>query len=350
VAEVEFHLLGAMQVRVDDAPVRLPGAAERGLLALLLLAPGRTVAASSLIDRLWSESALPADPLNALQLRVSKLRRALAAHGIDVVVREASGYRADVAADQVDVHRFVSLVQAARSSRGDARRALGLYDEALALWRGDPLADFAGAGWATVEAARLEQLHAAVLTERAEAALLSGRHVEVAADLEPVVARDPGQEALVGLLMTALYRAGRQADALEVFTRTRRHLDDELGLHPSAALRRLHQRVLAQDEALAAVPAQAHPTAPAPAPAPDCADTAVGQDADPGPRRTLPVPTLHLIVATRSSPGWRMRSLVHGSSPSWDRVAQARRPWPSPRHIGSPTTSSSTSTSLGWRR
>src|SRR4051812_32429758 len=287
-----------MQLRVNDEPAKLPGAAERGLLAVLLLSPGRTVAATSLIDRLWSESVLPADPLNALQLRVSKLRRALAGHGVDVIVREASGYRADVEPDRVDVHRFVSLVQAARTAgRGIAAGdPLSLYDEALALWRGDPLADFAGEGWATVEAARLEQLHQAALTERAEAAMLAGRHGEVAADLEPVVARDPGQEALAGLLMTALYRAGRQADALEVFARTRRHLDDELGLQPSAALRALHQRILEQDDALAAVPAQpgsagaaAGEVGPA---APAARTPAVGQEAETGPKRTLPIPTL----------------------------------------------------------
>src|SRR5215218_4608825 len=299
--EVEFRLLGAMQLRVDDEPAKLPGAAERGLLALLLLSPGRTVAASSLIDRLWSESALPADPLNALQLRVSKLRRALAAHGVDVIVREATGYRAEFDRDRVDLHRFVSLVQAARSAARGTRAgdALTLYDEALALWRDDPLADFAGEGWANIEAARLDQLHQAALTERAEAALVTGRHVEVAADLEPAVARDPGQEALAGLLMTALYRAGRQADALEVVARTRRHLDDELGLQPSAALRTLHQRILEQDDALAAVAAQPGSAGAAPAEAgpeaPGAQTPAVGQEADTGPKRTLPIPTLRLI-------------------------------------------------------
>ena len=281
--EVEFRLLGAMQLRVDDAPAQLPGAAERGLLAVLLLSPGRTVAASSLIDRLWSESALPADPLNALQLRVSKLRRALVACGLDVIARDASGYRVDVDADRIDIHRFVSQVQAARTAarRNQAGESLDLYDEALALWRGDPLADFAGEGWATVENARLEQLHQAARTERADVALALGRHLEVAADLEPIVAADPGQEALAGLLMTALYRGGRQADALEVFARTRRHLDDALGLDPSAALRAVHQRILEQDAELAALPSLQTP--------------AVGQEADGGARRTLPVPTLRLI-------------------------------------------------------
>ncbi|MEP7021644.1 MAG: BTAD domain-containing putative transcriptional regulator, partial [Pseudonocardiales bacterium] len=285
-----------MQLRIDDVPVKLPGAAERGLLALLLLAPGRNVAASSLIDRLWSETSLPTDPANALQLRVSKLRRALSAHGIDVIVREASGYRADVHPDEVDLHRFVGRVQSARIAvRDSAGDALGLYDEALALWRGDPLADFAGEGWAMVEAARLVQLHQAARSERAEAALAVGRHVEVAADLEPVVAMDPGNEALAGLLMTALYRGGRQADALAVFARTRRHLDDELGLQPSAVLRALQQRVLEQDDSLGAVRAQAEPAGSGPPQVSQVRTPGAGQEADLGPKRTLPVPTLRLI-------------------------------------------------------
>ena len=112
VTDVDFRLLGSMQLRVGGVPATLPGAAERGLLALLLLSAGRTVAATSLIDRLWSESALPADPLNALQLRVSKLRRALATHGLDLISRDASGYRADIDPDLVDVHRFGAHVQA----------------------------------------------------------------------------------------------------------------------------------------------------------------------------------------------------------------------------------------------
>jgi predicted ATPase/DNA-binding SARP family transcriptional activator len=255
VTAAEFRLMGSTELLVSGEPVRLPGAAERGLLALLLLNAGRVVAATSLVDRLWTERALPADPANALQLRVSKLRRALQAVGVDIIQREAAGYRADVRDDQVDLHRFVSRIQAARSAareRDAAARALGLYDEALSLWRGDPLAEFAGEGWATVEAARLQQLRLAGLTERAELALVLGRHVEVAADLEPLVAADPRQESLAGLLMTALYRSGRQADALDVYARTRDELDEQLGLEPSAALRELQQRVLQQDPELAA--------------------------------------------------------------------------------------------------
>jgi len=246
-----------MELLVAGKPVALPGAAERGLLALLLLSAGRAVAATSLIDRLWTERALPADPVNALQLRVSKLRRALQAHGIDVVQRAAAGYRAEVGVDQVDVHRFVARVQSARvavRSHEGREDALALYDESLGLWRGDPLAEFAGEGWATVEAARLQQLRVAVLSERAELALALGRHLEVAAELESLVAADPRQESLAGLLMTALYRCGRQADALDVYARTRDELDEQLGLEPSAALRSLHQRLLQQDPTLAPPP------------------------------------------------------------------------------------------------
>jgi predicted ATPase/DNA-binding SARP family transcriptional activator len=294
-AGVQFRLLGSMELTVEDVPAKLPGVAERALLALLLLSAGRTVAASSLIDRLWSESALPADPLNALQLRVSKLRRALASHRVDLIVRDASGYRADIDPDLVDVHRFSALVQDARTAArsGNSSGALTVYEQALALWQGDPLSDFAGQGWATVEGARLAQLHHAALTERAEAALHTGRHAEVIADLEPVVALDPGQEALAGLLMTALYRAGRQADALEVFARSRRHLDDELGLHPSAVLRALHQRILEQDGELGGTTPLWHDAASA---QPAARQTpAIGQKAATGPRRTMPVPTLRLI-------------------------------------------------------
>lgn len=293
--DVDFRLMGVMQLHVGGAPVKLPGAAERGLLALLLLSPGRAVAAPSLVDRLWSEATLPADPLNALQLRVSKLRRALSAHGLDVISRASAGYVAEVDPEQVDLHRFVHLVGTARgrarAGDADATAVLELYDEALALWRGDPLADFAGEGWATVEAARLEQLRSAAVTERAETALAAGRAGEVAADLEPLVASDPRQEALAGLLMTALYRSGRQAESLAVFERTRRRLDEELGLSPSTTLRSLHQRVLQQDPELSAdapevVATGLHAAA--------TQSPAAGQDADPRPR-SVPVPTLRLV-------------------------------------------------------
>ena len=260
VDEVRYRLLGPMEVCVDGAPVKLPGTAERALLAQLLLSPGRTIPATMLVDRLWSDSTLPVDPMNALQIRVSKLRRALRAMGAgDVVTREGVGYRASIDPLAVDALDFADRIRAARADAANAADNGGIhpahvqaYDDALALWRGDPLSDFAVEHWAAAEAARLTELRLAAMTERAQAALTLGRQVEVIGDLEPVVADDPTLESLAGLLMLALYRSGRQADALDVYTRTREVLDESLGLEPSVSLRSLHERVLRQDANLGA--------------------------------------------------------------------------------------------------
>jgi predicted ATPase/DNA-binding SARP family transcriptional activator len=260
VDEVRYRLLGPMEVRVTGAPVKLPGTAERALLAQLLLSPARTIPATLLVDRLWSESSLPVDPMNALQVRVSKLRRALRAVGVgDVVTREGVGYRAGVDPSTVDAVDFADRIRATRAATANAPDDGGIdpahlqsYDDALALWQGDPLSDFATEQWATAEAARLTELRMAAMTERAHVALALGRQVEVVGDLEPVVASDPTLESLAGLLMLALYRSGRQAEALDVYTRTREVLDESLGLEPSVSLRSLHDRVLRQDPGLGA--------------------------------------------------------------------------------------------------
>ena len=263
---IEFRLLGVMELRADGRAAKLPGPAERTLLALLLLSPGRVVPTTTLVDRLWNDAALPDNPLNALQLRVSKLRRALAELGLDIV-RDASGYRLHVDPATVDLHVFAQRIREARAEvarvGSPSPTAIALYDAALQLWRDEPFADFAGELWAAVEAARLVQLRLAALTERAELALALGRPGEVAAGLGPVVGENPQQEALAGLLMTALYQGGRQAEAVEVFLRTQTVLDEELGLEPSAQLRLLYQRILRQDPQLApsvAAPPEARPT------------------------------------------------------------------------------------------
>src|SRR5215212_583583 len=256
--DIRFQLLGPMEVLVDGAPAKLPGLAERALLAQLLLAPGRTIPATLLVDRLWSEATLPVDPMNALQIRVSKLRRALKAMGVgDVVTREGVGYRATIDPSTVDALDFADRIRTARAAAANAADNGGIhpahvqaYDDALALWRGEPLSDFAVEQWATAEAARFTELRLAAMTERAQVALALGRHLEVIGDLEPVVAHDPTLESLAGLLMLALYRSGRQADALDVYNRTRVVLDEALGLEPSVSLRSLHERVLRQDATL----------------------------------------------------------------------------------------------------
>ncbi|HWM01803.1 MAG TPA: BTAD domain-containing putative transcriptional regulator [Actinophytocola sp.] len=295
--EVRYRLLGPMEVSIDGEAVKLPGSAERALMAQLLLVPGRTIAATMLVDRLWSESTLPVDPMNALQIRVSKLRRALTAVGVEgVVERDGVGYRASVDPTQVDAVDFERRLRAARAAGAEAAAGqeyspalLGMFDDAIALWRGEPLSDFTTEHWAIAEATRLTELRLAAVTERAQVALALGRHREVAADLEPVVAEDPTLESVAGLLMVALYRSGRQADALEVYTRTRALLDESLGLEPSVSLRSLHERVLRQDESLGAQPEMA-PLATVPVPSPRARASA-----DPGGATNLPTVLRPLI-------------------------------------------------------
>ena len=215
------------------------------------------VAGTTLIEQLWSDGDQPVDPVNALQTRVSKVRRALAAAGSgQLLSRQGAGYRLDVDPADVDVHRFASLIGRARRA-GAADEAIRLYDQALAEWRAEPFVDFAGEPWAAVETARLIELRLAAVAERAERMLTLGRYEQLVADLEPVVAGAPTRERLVGQLMTALFNAGRQADALEVYARTRQVLADELGLDPSRELRSVMEQILRQDTAI--TPAAASP-------------------------------------------------------------------------------------------
>ncbi|MFI5624362.1 AfsR/SARP family transcriptional regulator [Nocardioides sp. NPDC051685] len=252
--DIRFGLLGPFEATVDGEVVKVPGSAERALLAVLLLARGRIVPASALIDRLWADSSLPADPLNALQLRVSKLRRVFKTVGLDLVQRDGGGYRAAIDPTTIDAEAFERRIREVRASVAGAGSPTGedlrTYDRALGLWRGEALADFATEPWAVPESVRLEDLRRTAYAERAQIALSLGRHAEVVTDLEPLLRTDPTHEAMAGLLMVALYRAGRQADALEVFTRTRTTLDADLGLEPSTSLRSLHERVLRQDPSL----------------------------------------------------------------------------------------------------
>jgi predicted ATPase/DNA-binding SARP family transcriptional activator len=244
-------MLGPFELVLDDVAQPLPGPGERSLLALLALSAGRVVAATSLVGQLWSSTDLPEDPLNALQIRVSKLRRALAGVGMrDRVLRDGAGYRLDIDAAAVDVHEFRSLIQTARCT-GDPDRAVGFYDRALALWRGDPLVDFAGEPWTLVDVAGLAELRLAAVAERAERMITLGRYAQLIADLEPIVLAEPMRERLVSQLMTALFNAGRQAEALDVYARTRNRLADELGLDPSRELRAVMEQILRHDSAVA---------------------------------------------------------------------------------------------------
>jgi predicted ATPase/DNA-binding SARP family transcriptional activator len=239
-------VLGPVEVQAPDrAPVTLPPSV-RSLLARLALSPGRLLPADTLTDALWGEG-LPVDAANALQTRVSKLRRALAAAGVgDVVRTQAPGYLLDVLPDAVDAFRFEQLATAARAAGQPRDAALGILDEALGLWRGPALADVGDLEWVTAEAARLEELRLGVVEDRLELLLDAGRTVEAVADLERLVPQHPLRERPHRLMMLALYRAGRQADALTVYHGLRSRLADELGIDPAPDVRALAEAILRQ--------------------------------------------------------------------------------------------------------
>jgi len=266
---MQIRVLGPVEVLVDGHARPLPAAGERELLAALALAAGRVIPVPALIDALWGEQ-LPANPGNALQVRVSKLRRALTAAGVsDLLVTHPPGYLLDVDPLAVDALRFADLVAAARASAGiEPETAAGHYREALALWRGTPLAEFAETRWAGPEVARLTQLQLAARVELIDVELAAGRHTEVLSELEALTAAHPLHEPLHGRLMLALYRAGRQADALAAYQRARAVLDAELGLTPSAELRALQEAVLRQDPDLQPPARATTPTVESPPSAP----------------------------------------------------------------------------------
>jgi predicted ATPase/DNA-binding SARP family transcriptional activator/tetratricopeptide (TPR) repeat protein len=261
---VEFRLLGPLEVVVNGEVRTLPADAERAVLEVLLLNAGRVMSTNALVDALWGEQ-LPANAANALQGRISRLRRALTTAGLPetLVITRRPGYLVDVDPEQVDVHRFVRLVSDARglADNGSSAEAIRLYAQARAMWRGDPLAEFSRQEWSRVEAGRLTELLLAATEEQFELELRAGRHADLVAELEALTARHPLRERLHRQLMLALYRSGRQADALAAFQRIRRTLGAELGLDPSDELRRLEQAILQQDPTLGAPVREPAPSA-----------------------------------------------------------------------------------------
>jgi predicted ATPase/DNA-binding SARP family transcriptional activator len=251
---VEFRLLGPLEVVGDDgAPVAIGGRRPRALLTLLLLHPNEVVSADRLIDGIWGERP-PASAKSALQVHVHMLRGVL---GAERVVTRDPGYLILVEPDELDVERFQRLVAAGGS---EALR------EALALWRGPALADVAHEPFARIEAARLDDARLDALEARIQADLDTGRHGALTAELEAHVATHPHRERLRAQQMLALYRAGRQGDALAVYHDARRTLLEELGVEPSPMLKELEQRILRHDPELAppesaseALPADATP-------------------------------------------------------------------------------------------
>jgi DNA-binding SARP family transcriptional activator len=245
---VKFRILGPLEVEGSEGEIQLSGGKQRALLAHLLLHANEVVPAGRLVDVLWADDA-PADAAKALQVQVSRLRRALAS---DVLRTRSGGYLLAVDDESFDLRRFEERASAGHDllAQGDAAAARGALGDALELWRGAPLAELAADPFVQPDIARLEELRLGAIEDRVEADLLLGAHAQLAAELEALVARHPLRERLRGQLMLALYRNGRQAEALAAYRDARHALVDELGIEPGKPLQELEQAILRQDSSL----------------------------------------------------------------------------------------------------
>ncbi|HEY7484350.1 MAG TPA: BTAD domain-containing putative transcriptional regulator [Streptosporangiaceae bacterium] len=240
---MDFRILGPLEVMRDGSMVELGTAKQRVVLGVLLLHPNEVVSADRLVDEVWGESP-PPTAVKMIQGYVSGLRKALGAH---TIVTHAHGYAARIAPGSLDAERFHALADEGRAALpDDPVRAADCLRRALALWRGDALEGLGLMALARGEAKGLEEQRVAVIEELMDRELVLGRHAELVPRLRKLVTAHPYRERLSGHLMLALYRSGRQAEALAVYRQTRRLLDDELGVEPSLALRRLEQQMLLQ--------------------------------------------------------------------------------------------------------
>jgi DNA-binding SARP family transcriptional activator/tetratricopeptide (TPR) repeat protein len=267
-SRLRIRVLGRLDAWDGDVEVDLGGRRQRAVLAVLVLARGQLVPAERIADCLWGES-LPVNAAGAVQSYVSHLRRRLQPDGAPrsrggLIVNEGGGYAVRLSPDGVDAWRFERLVReaAAASSAGDPRGAVVLLSEGLDLWRGPALAEYAAEPWAEAEIARLSELRGVARERLLAARLDAGESALLVPELEALVAEEPLREERWRLLVLALYRAQRQADALAALRRARTLLADELGIDPGPALRALEGEVLTQSPALAG-------TVPQPAPTPN---------------------------------------------------------------------------------
>ncbi len=253
---MEFKILGPLEVGHGGRPIPIPALKQRAVLAVLLIGVNRVLPVDRLIHELWGDNP-PVQAAAVLQGYVSNLRRLLEPERAprapaQVLVSRASGYALVTDPDRFDSARFQASAAEGHAllNAGQAEAAQRALEAGLALWRGPALADFAYEPFAQPEAARLEELRAVSLEDRAECDLAVGRHAAAVADLETMVGQRPLRERLWALLMLALYRAGRQSEALRAYERARRVLRDELGIDPGPGLRRLEADILAQDSSL----------------------------------------------------------------------------------------------------
>jgi DNA-binding SARP family transcriptional activator len=250
----EFRVLGPLEALVEGTPVKLGGSRPRAVLAVLLLHSGQVVSTSRLIDEVWAE-APPETAANVVQGYVSQLRKEL---GRDTIETREPGYLLRVDHDSLDLHRFERLASDGTEllERGRAEDAAVLLGESLALWRGPALADVAEEGILRQAAARLDELRLVALERRIEADLACGRHAELVGELEVLAAAYPLRERPRALQMLALYRCGRQADALTAYRTARGTLVDELGIEPGSELQELERAILQHDPSLDLEPAR----------------------------------------------------------------------------------------------
>jgi predicted ATPase/DNA-binding winged helix-turn-helix (wHTH) protein len=255
--QLEVRILGPLKVLAGDESMALGAHKQRALLALLAIHANEVVSSDELIESLWAGKP-PKTAATTLHVYVSRLRKLLepdrAKGDNHVLISRAPGYLLSIDASRIDAHRFESLAEDGRRRQdaGDATGAALALREALALWSGAALAEFVYEPWAEGEAARLEELRLAVLEERIAADLATGRDSELVPELEVLLAEHPLRERLHGHVMLALYRSGRQAEALESYQRARTRLTEELGLDPSPELQELNRQILTQDATLAA--------------------------------------------------------------------------------------------------
>jgi DNA-binding SARP family transcriptional activator len=243
---VQFRILGPLEVTDDQQQVPLGGASQRALLALLLLHANEVVSNDRLLDELWGDEP-PGSGVTALQVRVSQLRKALGQAG-ERLETKPPGYLLQVGPEELDLDRFTRLLDQADGA--EPAVAAEQLRQALALWRGSALADFAYESFAQAAIGRLDELRLAALERRIDADLELGRHADLVGELEALVAEHPLRERLRGQLMLSLYRSGRQAEALEAYRATRHVLVDGLGIEPSPAVQELEQAILRQDPEL----------------------------------------------------------------------------------------------------
>jgi DNA-binding SARP family transcriptional activator len=249
---VEFAILGPLEAVADSAPVALGPHKQRAVLSVLLLHANTVVPVDRLVDAVWGDRP-PSSAPKLVQVYISQLRRALEQAGAGAVLQtRAPGYVVTVATEELDASRFVALLEEARrcAGSGELDRASTLYEEALALWRGPVLADVKLEAAGLSAADRLDELRLAAFSERAECELARGRHLQLVPELEKLTSEHPLHEHYWAQLMLALYRCGRQSEALAAYQRARRALADEVGLSPSRELRQLEREILAHDPAL----------------------------------------------------------------------------------------------------